>query len=94
MKSTYIVYETESLEVIAKIIGEDKACHDAAYDRYEKYFDKTSLYKYEMVDIASYPPIDPDDTLDPEDAIDPNELIETFNYQVIDADLYCASLRV
>jgi hypothetical protein len=93
MKSTYIVYETESLEVIAKITGEDDACHTVAYDRFEKELDTDALYQHKMVDVAclnlSNPPIDPEEDDIPDDDI----LYENMDDgQVIDADLYCASL--
>lgn len=91
MRKTYIVYETESLEVIAKISGEDDACHTVAYDRFEKELDKHALYKHKMIDVACLNlTIDPDDdTLLSDDDI----LYENMDDgQVIDADLYCASL--
>jgi hypothetical protein len=92
MKSTYIVYETESLEVIAKISGEDDACHSVAYDRFEKELDKHALYEHKMIDVAclhlSHPPIDPDDEIPDDDVLYSN----MDDGQVIDADLYCASL--
>jgi hypothetical protein len=93
MKSTYIVYETESLDVIAKIIGEDNACHSVAYDRFKKELDKHALYKHKMIDVASLNPtidIDPDDCPTDDDVLTENLLYG--DCQVIDADLYCASL--
>ena len=102
MKSTYIIYETESLSVIAKIFGEDDACHTVAFDRFEKELEKNALYQHEMIDIASWPPIDPDDEIDPNET-DPEE-IELYQKmltdyrdaiddgEVIDADLYVKSL--